>query len=86
MHACKALIAAAMAACFISTAALAADPSNESQYPAWYQPPQLFVMTGFIANTTSGTWGLDFIGTGYLDSQEATGRSRPLEQKPRQPV
>ena len=60
----KAIIAAAIGACLISLAALAADPSNESQYPSWYQPPQLFVMTGFIANTTSGTWGSDFIGTG----------------------
>ena len=64
MHTIKALIAAAIGACFIYSTALAATPSNESQYPAWYQPPQLFVMTGFIANTTSGTWGPDFIGTG----------------------
>ena len=31
---------------------------------AFYEPPQLFVMTGFIANTTSGTWGTDFIVPG----------------------
>ena len=31
---------------------------------AFYRPPQLFVMTGFIANTTNGTWGRDFVGTG----------------------
>jgi hypothetical protein len=64
MHTIKALIAAALGACLIYSAALAADPSNESPNAAWYQPPQLFVMTGFIANTTSGTWGQDFIGTG----------------------
>jgi hypothetical protein len=69
----KALIAAALGACFIYSAALAAEGSTESQYPAWYQPPQLFVMTGFIANTTSGTWGPDFIGTGIwtLEKQQA---------------
>jgi Alpha-L-fucosidase/Beta-galactosidase trimerisation domain len=27
----------------------------------WYKAPQLFVMTGFIANTTTGVWGPDFI-------------------------
>jgi hypothetical protein len=64
MHTIKALIAAVMGACLIYSSALAADPSNDSPSPAWYQPPQLFVMTGFIANTTSGTWGQDFIGTG----------------------
>ena len=31
---------------------------------SWYKPPQLFVMIGFIANTTSGTWGADFIVAG----------------------
>jgi len=73
MHMVKAVRAAALGACFVCTMALAADPSNEWQYPAWYQPPQLFVMTGFIANTTSGTWGSDFIGTGTwtLDKQKA---------------
>jgi hypothetical protein len=64
MHTIKALIAAVIGACLIYSAALAADPSNDTPSPAWYQPPQLFVMTGFIANTTSGTWGQDFIGTG----------------------
>jgi alpha-L-fucosidase len=38
--------------------------SPEAVYPEWYRPPQLFVMTGFIANTTSATWGPDFIGSG----------------------
>lgn len=31
---------------------------------AFYEAPQLFVMTGYIANTTSGTWGTDFITAG----------------------
>ena len=46
------------------TDAGALEADTESQYPTWYQPPQLFVMTGFIANTTSGTWGADFIISG----------------------
>src|SRR5208337_227167 len=73
MHMIKAILAAAIGACLTYSAALAADASTESQYPAWYQPPQLFVMTGFIANTTSGTWGRDFIGTGIwtLEKQQA---------------
>jgi hypothetical protein len=60
----KVLIAATICSCFIHSPALSGDASAESKYPAWYHPPQLFVMTGFIANTTSGTWGPDFIGTG----------------------
>jgi hypothetical protein len=73
MRIIQAVITAAMGACLIYSTALAADSANESQYPAWYQPPQLFVMTGFIANTTSGTWGSDFIGTGIwtLEKQRA---------------
>ncbi len=41
---------------------------------AFYEPPQLFVMTGFIANTTSGTWGTDFIVPGQWtpEKQRAT--------------
>ena len=35
--------------------------SNRARF---YEPPQLFVMTGFIANTTSGTWGTDFVVPG----------------------
>ena len=31
---------------------------------AWYRSPQLFVMTAFIANTTDGIWGRDFITRG----------------------
>ena len=73
MNRIKAVMAGALCACFFYSTALATDPANESQYPAWYQPPQLFVMTGFIANTTSGTWGSDFIGTGIwtLEKQKA---------------
>lgn len=36
----------------------------------WYQPPQLFVMTGFIANTTDGVWGADFIVEGEWTPQK----------------
>ena len=48
---------------FFSLIALARGQSG-SERAAFYQPPQLFVMTGFIANTTSGTWGTDFIVPG----------------------
>jgi Alpha-L-fucosidase len=44
----------------------APDPPAEpklSRAP-WYGAPQLFVMTGFIANTTTGDWGPDFIVSG----------------------
>ena len=64
MRAIKGLITATIWGCVSLPAALLGGSSAESQYPTWYQPPQLFVMTGFIANTTSGTWGPDFIGTG----------------------
>jgi len=60
----KELVAATICACFIHALALSGQSAAPSKYPAWYQPPQLFVMTGFIANTTSGTWGPDFIGSG----------------------
>lgn len=73
MRAIKVIVAAVIGAAVISSLALATDASVEPQFPAWYQPPQLFVMTGFIANTTSGTWGPDFIGTGEwtLEKQKA---------------
>jgi hypothetical protein len=45
----------------ISPAILAAEQNDKA---AFYRPPQLFVMTGFIANTTNGTWGTDFVGSG----------------------
>jgi alpha-L-fucosidase len=64
MQSIRELLVTAICACFIYSPALSSDVSTESQYPAWYQPPQLFVMTGFIANTTSGTWGPDFIISG----------------------
>jgi len=51
-------LALCVCACSLSGAA------PDAAYPEWYRPPQLFVMTGFIANTTSGTWGPDFIGSG----------------------
>ena len=40
----------------------------------WYKAPQLFVMTGFIANTTTGVWGPDFIVPGEWshEKQQAT--------------
>jgi len=40
---------------------------------SWYEPPQLLVMTGFIANTTNGTWGRDFIVSGEwsVEKQQA---------------
>lgn len=39
----------------------------------FYEPPQLFVMTGFIANTTGGRWGNGFITSGEwtLKKQQA---------------
>lgn len=41
----------------------AANQPNLNRAP-WYKPPQLFVMTGFIANTTDGVWGTDNIVNG----------------------
>ena len=42
----------------------------ESDAAGFYRPPQLFVMTGFIANTTNGTWGTDFVGSGDWTPQK----------------
>ncbi|HUY12848.1 MAG TPA: alpha-L-fucosidase [Terriglobia bacterium] len=42
----------------------AAGPQSGLNKAPWYKPPQLFVMTGFIANTTDGVWGPDFIVNG----------------------
>jgi alpha-L-fucosidase len=42
----------------------------DNVFPEWYRPPQLFVMTGFIANTTSGTWGPDFTGSGLWSPEK----------------
>jgi hypothetical protein len=69
----KGLIATLVCAYLLMPATLLAAASAESQNPAWYQPPQLFVMTGFLANSTSGTWGPDFIGAGpwTRETQEA---------------
>jgi len=36
---------------------MAAQQKPELNRAPWYKPPQLFVMTGFIANTTTGVWG-----------------------------
>jgi Alpha-L-fucosidase/Beta-galactosidase trimerisation domain len=36
----------------------------------WYKSPQLFVMTGFIANTTTGVWGPDFIVKGQWSHEK----------------
>jgi len=43
---------------------LAAQQQPELNRAPWYQPPQLFVMTGFIANTTTGVWGPEYIVNG----------------------
>lgn len=51
-------MAAALALLTLSTM------GGEPDRAAFYRPPQLFVMTGFIANTTNGTWGTDFVGSG----------------------
>lgn len=42
----------------------------DDEKAAFYRPPQLFVMTGFIANTTSGTWGSDAVGSGEWSPQK----------------
>jgi len=44
--------------------------AQESEKAPFYKPPQLFVMTGFIANTTKGTWGTDFVGSGDWTPQK----------------
>ncbi len=50
--------------CLVFAAAALAPGQTGANRAAFYEPPQLFVMTGFIANTTSGTWGTDFIVAG----------------------
>ena len=47
----------------LASSAFAAD-MEITERNAFYEGPQLFVMTGYIANTTSGTWGADFIVEG----------------------
>jgi hypothetical protein len=66
----KGLATAFICLCFMSAPTLLAQKSAEPRYPAWYRSPQLFVMTGFIANTTSGTWGPDFIIRGEWTRQK----------------
>ena len=56
-------------ACLVCASALS-GASGDAVYPEWYRPPQLFVMTGFIANTTSGTWGPDFTGSGLWSPEK----------------
>jgi hypothetical protein len=48
----------------LSTFPLAAQQQPELTRAPWYKPPQLFVMTGFIANTTTGVWGPEYIVNG----------------------
>ena len=55
--------------------------SNPARF---YEPPQLFVMTGFIANTTSGTWGTDFVVPGQWTPAKQRAALRRLEQRNRQ--
>lgn len=50
---------------------LIAVAASSQERAAFYRPPQLFVMTGFIANTTNGTWGTDFIGAGEWTPERA---------------
>ena len=50
-------------ALLLATAAMALCQAGGDR-ARFYERPQLFVMTGFIANTTSGTWGNDFTVTG----------------------
>ncbi|MCP5110455.1 MAG: alpha-L-fucosidase, partial [bacterium] len=47
-----------------------AEPPANANRADWYAGPQLFVMTGYIANSTSGTWGLDFIGKGEWSREQ----------------
>ncbi|MCC7154861.1 MAG: alpha-L-fucosidase [Bryobacterales bacterium] len=59
--------------CLLTLAAVLAGPgafAADDEKAAFYRPPQLFVMTGFIANTTSGTWGSDFVGSGEWNPQK----------------
>lgn len=64
------LAAAGVCAFLFAAACLTASDRVESPHAPWYTPPQLFVMTGFIANTTSGTWGADFIVPGEWTPQK----------------
>ena len=54
---------------FVALVLMPAPRLAAQQQPAlnrapWYKPPQLFVMTGFIANTTTGVWGPEYIVNG----------------------
>jgi hypothetical protein len=55
---------ASLAILTVALITLLAATGAEPDRAAFYRPPQLFVMTGFIANTTNGTWGTDFVGSG----------------------
>lgn len=54
---------------------LQAEP--ELNRAPWYRARQLFVMTGFIANTTTGDWGPDFIVSGkWTHAKQQTALSK----------
>jgi hypothetical protein len=54
--------------------------SNSDTSAPWYKSPQLFVMTGFIANTTSGIWGPDFIVSGQWSPEKQQAALREWEK------
>ncbi len=66
----RSLAAFSLLILMLSRLASGASPEADSARASWYEGPQLFVMTGFIANTTSGTWGLDFIGKGEWSREQ----------------
>lgn len=43
---------------------LPAGEASGQDRPLWEESPQLFVMTGFIANSTGGRWGADYLSKG----------------------
>ena len=66
---CEVLTHTKMPLLFVALILLPAFPLAAQQQPElnrapWYKPPQLFVMTGFLANTTTGVWGPDYIVNG----------------------
>ena len=62
--------------------ALSLAPATEPELnrAPWYEPRQLFVMTGFIATTTTGVWGADFIVDGEWSIEKQQAALKRLEQ------
>jgi hypothetical protein len=74
-----------MPALFVALILLPASPlagqrQAELNRAPWYKPPQLFVMTGFISNTTTGVWGPEYIVNGAWTPAKQEGALRAWEK------